>query len=150
MNLNETQILGLSTLARSTVFGTQVLDKTAQHNLTETNPKNNLALGINYTLGRLNIVLREHRWGSLVATSTVTGGDSFLSPHWTTDLDAGYMVLQRLRVSIGAQNLFNAYPDRTNSLNFSSNTFNGAQIYNANSPYGISGGFYYIHANYNF
>ena len=150
LNLNETEILGLSPLARSTEFGTQVLNAMAQHDLTETNPKNNLTLGANYTIGRFNVVLREHRWGSLVATSTVTGGDSFLSPHWTTDLDLGYMLLDRLRVSVGAQNLFNAYPDRANSLNFSANTFNGAQIYNANSPYGISGGFYYVHLNYNF
>ncbi|WP_428374298.1 TonB-dependent receptor plug domain-containing protein [Lichenicoccus sp.] len=150
LNLNEARILSLTDLARRTVFGTQVFNSQAQHNLTETSPKNNLSLGANWSRGPFSVIIREHRWGSLVATSTVTGGDSFLSPHWTTDLDIGYMPLPRLRISIGAQNLFNAYPDRTNALNFSTSTFNGAGIYNANSPYGISGGFYYLHGTYRF
>jgi iron complex outermembrane receptor protein len=78
----------------------------------------------------------------------VTGAYSYETPKWLTDLELGYGITPAWQVAIGAQNAFNVYPDKTNPKNFAAATFNGAQIYNAYSPFGISGGNYYARLSY--
>jgi len=70
------------------------------------------------------------------------------SAKWLTDLEVGYELAPRLTLTLGAQNLFNEYPDKTNPVNFNMNSFNGAQIYNSASPFGLSGGNYYARLSY--
>jgi iron complex outermembrane receptor protein len=73
----------------------------------------------------------------------VAGADSYAKPAWTTDGEILYSLTSNVQIGVGAQNMFNVYPTRANPLNFVASTFNGANIYNANSPFGISGGDYY-------
>jgi len=57
----------------------------------------------------------------------------------TIDLNVGYDIMDNLRLDVGAQNLFNTYPNETDPqarLNFDK--------YSHLSPYGINGGYYYV------
>ena len=73
-----------------------------------------------------------------------------------TNLDISYMMKERLKFSIGANNLFNRFPGRlnatllehTNNYNFGDNA--GVTQYPIFSPFGINGGFYYVKASYTF
>jgi len=69
----------------------------------------------------------------------------------TVDAEVSYHVNDSFTVSVGAQNIFDVYPD---DLNFEKNTGipnnNWGGKYAETSPFGFNGGFYYLKANYNF
>jgi iron complex outermembrane receptor protein len=140
---NDSEIVSLSQNASQPIFGTTVFNSTSQKQLTKTTPANKIILSGDYTIGKFNVFLRENRFGHYLQPSTVAGADSYAKPAWTTDVEILYSLTSHVQVGIGAQNLFNVYPTRANPLNFVASTFNGANIYNANSPFGISGGDYY-------
>jgi iron complex outermembrane receptor protein len=147
-DFTRTRITGLSGLATQTLYGTQVFNQVSQDQLTKTTPKSKVILGAEWALGPWRLFGRETRYGSFTTPSTVTGGYSNEKPKYISDLELGYTLARNLEVSVGAQNVFNVYPDRTNPKNFSAATFNGAQIYNSASPFGLSGGNYYARLNY--
>ena len=78
----------------------------------------------------------------------MSNGYSQQGPKWITDLELSYTLAKGLVATLGAQNLFDVYPDKTNPNNFNAATFNGAQIYNSASPFGLSGGNYYARLSY--
>jgi iron complex outermembrane receptor protein len=71
-----------------------------------------------------------------------------------TNLDIAYGFTDHLKLSVGATNLFNRYPNKVNVniLNHEiSHTDNAAvDQYPIFSPFGINGGFYYVKAAYKF
>jgi outer membrane receptor protein involved in Fe transport len=67
-------------------------------------------------------------------------------PQVIVDLDASYRLTSGIKLAVGANNLFNIYPNRLPvSLQGS-----GFSQYNTYSPYGVSGGFYYAKVAFTF
>jgi len=69
----------------------------------------------------------------------------------TVDVEVTYHVMEDIKVSIGAQNIFDEYP---NDLDFeqqsgAANNSWGGKYYET-SPFGFNGGFYYLKATYTF
>jgi iron complex outermembrane receptor protein len=66
----------------------------------------------------------------------------------------GYGFTDHVKLSIGAQNLFNRFPNKLNGEILSSYQKNysngGVTQYPIFSPFGINGGFYYLKAVYRF
>jgi iron complex outermembrane receptor protein len=147
-NVGNTKITGVSALANETIYGTQVFNQVSRDYITKTNPNSKLILGADYSIRRWRVLVHETRYGAFDAPSTVTGAYSYETPKWLTDLELSYGITSAWQVAIGAQNAFNVYPDKTNPKNFAAATFNGAQIYNPYSPFGISGGNYYARVSY--
>ena len=71
-----------------------------------------------------------------------------------TNLDVGFQFTEGLKLSIGAQNLFNRFPNKLNSniLAHENAASDNAAVdqYPIFSPFGINGGFYYARATYRF
>jgi iron complex outermembrane recepter protein len=71
-----------------------------------------------------------------------------------TNLDVGYQFTDHLKLSLGAQNLFNRFPNKLNSniLTREIAAKDNAAVtqYPIFSPFGINGGFYYVKAVYKF
>jgi iron complex outermembrane receptor protein len=71
-----------------------------------------------------------------------------------TNLDVGYQFTEHVKLSVGAQNLFNRFPNKLNSTILTreiaavDNT--AVTQYPLFSPFGINGGFYYVKAVYKF
>ena len=73
-----------------------------------------------------------------------------------TNVDVSYRVVKSLRLSVGAVNVFNRYPDKLNSELLA--LYNNAKVlsnsgvgqYPTFSPIGIDGGYYYVRASYSF
>jgi len=147
-NVNHAKVTKVLDAAKQVRFGTQVFSQVNQDYLTQTTPKNKLVLTADWSSGAWRAMLRETRYGSFVTPSTVAGAYSPQGTKYLTDAELSYYFTDNLRLSVGAQNLFNKYPDRANSANFNAATFNGAQYYNASSPFGLSGGNYYATLNY--
>jgi len=65
-----------------------------------------------------------------------------------------YQALEHVRVSAGAVNLLNRYPNKINSTReyyYDQAKFNSAVgQYPSFSPFGFDGGFYYVRASYSF
>ena len=147
-NFNNTRIQSLSAEAQKTLYGTQVFNQVSQDQLTMTTPKNKTLLAADWSLGPWHAFARETRYGSFTNPSTVANGYSHEGPKWITDVEVGYTIVRGLVIAVGAQNVFNIYPSKTNPNNFVASTFNGAQIYNAATPFGLSGGNYYARLSY--
>ena len=64
-----------------------------------------------------------------------------------TNLELGVNLMEKLTLAIGANNLFNRYPNQVNSGNYNveAASFDNAAVekYSPFSPFGIDGGFYY-------
>jgi iron complex outermembrane receptor protein len=60
------------------------------------------------------------------------------------DVAVDYQMTDRLAVKLGAENVFNAYPDEA------VNQSNRGLIYSRNAPYDTDGGQYYVRVNYKF
>jgi iron complex outermembrane receptor protein len=73
------------------------------------------------------------------------------SANVTVDLEGTYIINDSFSVSLGAQNIFDVYPDE---LNFEKDTGipnnNWGGMYGETSPFGFNGGFYYVKAQYSF
>ena len=67
---------------------------------------------------------------------------------WLVDLETSYTMKTGLTISVGAQNLFDSFPDRTRYPD-PGNDLSGTK-YPEYSPYGFNGGYYYLRALYAF
>lgn len=74
------------------------------------------------------------------------------SAKWLTDLDVTYKLSDKVTVSVGANNLFDVYPDTNIPSNTSFLAGDNAGIfrYNTFSPFGFNGAFYYGKLAYKF
>lgn len=149
--------------------GQPLFDQAAISDLTSASPKYVVNLGSLWTFDRVSVDLRESIYGKSSeyvndggATAAVVPADAGKTIYYNdtigvtpiTSLDVSYQALKQLRVSAGAVNLFNRYPNKINSAleyYYEKAQFNSAVgQYPSFSPFGIDGGFYYIRANYSF
>ena len=129
----------------------------SQRQLTESTPKDRLQLGADWTKDKWRLHLLETRYGPYDEPSTVEANDWHFSPKWITDLEVSYEVTHNVTLAVGANNILNVYPDRkpsevavdtvlTGAPGYSAAygvPTSGASIYGTNSPFGLTGGFYY-------
>ena len=155
-NVNKVTVTKIN-LAPTQLQPQTLLDQTAISDLESASPKWRLNLGALWRMGPWTVNLRETIFG---ASSESVQGDN--GPYYTnsistkaiTDLDVAYQVNKSFSLSLGANNLFNAYPNKLNPAlvaDWRQNLDNAAvQKYPSFSPFGINGGYYYAKASYSF
>jgi len=97
-------------------------------------------------VGPVKVLGRVRYYGSWTDSTGNTTGEllqSFGSINMI-DVAVSYDVLSHLTVTVGADNVFNSYPDQA--------TFQSSRglIYSRNSPYSTDGGLYYVRLNARF
>jgi iron complex outermembrane receptor protein len=102
--------------------GNPLLNAASESYLTTDIPAEKITFGGHLTSGRFDLSLHEIFWGSTQTAYQYTAGPNAFSntifypqdnkPNWQTNIEAGYKVTDWARVSIGAQNLFNAFPTK--------------------------------------
>ncbi len=118
--------------------------------LTTSTPRNRFTIGGRWFTERWDLILHEQRFGETKdALTFFEGPDAYSTtrfqpfvnrPRWITNLEIGFKPLQRLRVALGANNLFDAHPSRIPP----ENGYYGSVPYDGGgSQIGIDGGFYY-------
>ena len=107
-------------------------------------PKNSLRTSADWERGKTFAQVRESRYGEycLVDRQVV---DQTFGAEWLTDLEIGYN-FQRFTLAVGAQNLFDAFPDR----NLPANSNLGIFTYPSHSPFGMNGRFVYSRVSFKF
>lgn len=132
-------------------------------------PQTKILLSTNYEVGGLTVGARATYFGSVKAFSTgLNAADGNVacnaanrcvqtfSAKTIVDLNATYAFSDNFSLTLGANNLFDTYPDKWNSLR---DEFTGeaASYSNGQTPYtrnanqfGFNGGYYYLTANVKF
>jgi iron complex outermembrane receptor protein len=126
---NPPQLSGVNVI----LFGHQ-----AQTDLVAALPHDKIVLTDDWKLGRAHALLRLTRFGKYTEASTVASGDRTFGAKWVTDIDVGYDLTDHVTVSVGANNLFDVYPDRHGLI-----AYDGSGAYGNFAPFGLSGGSYY-------
>jgi iron complex outermembrane receptor protein len=146
-NFNDVGLTHISTFANgSTEFTPDVLSE-----INADAPKNKFILQATYNVDRWGITLRETRWGTTeeVMPDQSKGPPTYytnvITPKYLTDVQIGYNITDALKVSAGALNLFNQYP---NQGVFGTRDTDNAHVYPGNSPFGFNGGTYYFRVDY--
>src|SRR5581483_5492684 len=145
------------------VQGQALFDSTAISDVTTASPKYVFNLGMYWTYDKAFAKVQEVIYGP----SSEWVNDNFdTNPNFatyyrdnigtipTTNLELGYEIFKGLRLSAGAVNLFNRYPEKRNSnllkVYNAAGDNSAVTIYPGFSPLGIDGGFYYASATFSF
>jgi iron complex outermembrane receptor protein len=137
--------LKTDSLNNNTLFGIEEKTK-----LEKGQPSDKIILSLNYRTGKTGFIIRNTRFGKTAIapafTDPVTRVTSFLyetfNPRILTDISINHSLKKWLTVSLGANNIFNIYPDKLNDYR---NTGEGNYIYGQEaSPFGFNGGYYFI------
>ena len=135
-NYNETEVKSGS-LTRSA---------TQQRLFEESRPKQNLTGSASYAWGPVEVLGRVRYYGKWTDSTGNATGEIFQAFGGMTffDLSATYTVNANLKVRVGAENLFDTYPDEA--------VFQASRglIYSRNSPYDTNGGQYYARVDVRF
>jgi iron complex outermembrane receptor protein len=106
-------------------------------------PKTKLNLSAVWSMDEWHATLRTTRYGETQEPSSDPATNEVLPEKWVTDLDVGYDVTENLTLTLGANNLFDVYPDTTRELVEDVGTFSRLFPYSGFSPFGFSGRFVY-------
>ena len=143
--------------------GNTLYDVEAYSDLTTATPKYVVNLGALLTLGRFTANLVEKVYGPSSDYENDDGDNptgnfqyfkDTIGVTAITNLDVGYQFTDHLKLSLGAQNLFNRFPNKLNGniLGRENAAPDSTAVtqYPIFSPFGIDGGFYYAKAVYKF
>ena len=102
-----------------------------------------------YSIGKFTSMLRTVYFGKATVASTLGSGFHYqtFDPIWITDVSVGYRIVPQLLVTIGANNVFDIYPEKIGDADPVKNytlTQAGRAVYNGSVQNGSLGGFAFI------
>ena len=136
---NKTKILKIAdNRAQLGALNVTLFAHQAQTDLVAALPRDKLVLTNDWSRGRAHVLARLTRFGRYTEASTTPSGDRRFGARWVADVDLGYDITDRVTLSVGANNLFDAYPQKNGVI-----AADGSGQYGNFAPFGLSGGFYY-------
>lgn len=120
-------------------------------------PRDKIALAADWALDRFSATLRTTRFGDVMSPGLFEDhrDDIELSAKWLVDLEARFAPSEAWQIAVGANNLFDEYPD-ANPMGMRPAPFTGAYSannyftpYSSFSPFGFNGRFVYGRVNFN-
>ncbi len=157
-NYSDTKVTKIAPPPSQLAAGVSLFDKTAIANLETTSPKYRIVAGGTWTLDKWSVTLKESVFGEASGLSL----DSFdavyretkIDTSLVTDAEVSYTAIEGVKLTIGANNLLNKYPNRINGLQrqhqLQQNSNAYVTQYPTFSPFGINGGYYYGKITYTF
>lgn len=130
--------VSLDTDLSSTLFGRQRI-----LTIEEGTPDVKVSAGADWRLQKWGATVRATYYGDVLQPGSVAANDYRTGEKTVIDLEGRYQLTDRVGLAIGADNVFDEYPDATPaSLNS-----NGVLGYPYNSPFGFNGRFVYARVN---
>lgn len=147
VNITDNQVVRDPVTKRPIIYASELLvnggqlgnyfNREDESRIERANPKDKISLAFNYKYSRLGVMLRFVRFGEVLyldpSTNRVANAfngnqlesvDQTFSAKIVTDLSISYQILKTLTATIGANNLFDVYPDiQTHSANQSLGRF---------------------------
>ena len=134
----------------SQILPQTLLNETALSFLTTGSPNYRIVAGALWDKDQWTVDLREFIYGR--SSEMIEGDDGAfynekVAATPITNLDVSYRVAPSVKLSLGANNLFNKFPNQVNpnliKTYLAANDGAGAYTYPNFAPYGINGGYYY-------
>ena len=109
------------------------------HLLENVMPESRWNFSVRHKAGKFRLLARLSYWGDFFDRE-----DNLNYPgDYIVDLEGTYMLTRAFSMSIGGQNVFNNYPEKTPGA------FRGVgNLYPQSTPFGFNGGYYYVRLNY--
>jgi iron complex outermembrane receptor protein len=125
-------------------LGEALFDRTERVRFEKGQPLDNIRFTVDYSLGKLGVVLQQQRFGevSIAPAPADTRLDQTFDAKWLTDVNVSYQLFDKTTLSVGADNVFDTYPDR----NIAGNSNSGIFPYSSFSPFGFNGRFIFVRA----
>ncbi len=116
----------------------------------EGQPRDRLQLAGEYNQARWNAGTQLNYYGP-VSGAGFSGYKQTYDGKWITDVHSGYAFASGVRLDVGAQNLFNIYPEAMNADHPVRSYAGGSFKYSwETTPFGFKGGMYYSRLAWNF
>lgn len=134
--------------SKVTDFNPSVISAAQRFNISNLPPKHRVNASANWRIGDFSINARENYFSSW-ANELEYPGQKF-SGKFVTDLDISYTFAERYTLTLGANNLFDTYPDKiapstVNPVYALTGSLADGQVYpRSGGPFGMNGGFYYL------
>ncbi|WP_160137935.1 TonB-dependent receptor plug domain-containing protein [Chryseobacterium sp. c4a] len=117
-----------------------------QINIIETlSPKTKASLGLTYGIGKFNFLVRNTYFGKVIRDGYPFGVVQEFSPKVVTDISVGYDITKNINFTVGANNVFDVFPD----LQVYKNSYYGVFKY-APVQMGTLGSYFFGRLNFNF
>ena len=118
-----------------------LFNREEQNRLEDALPRVKGLLQASYVYNRFSAMGRANYFGGVEYKPTNPDNDESFGAKTLFDIDLGYEILRGMRLSVGANNMFNTFPDEHEK---SSNRSNGRFPYSRRvTQFGMNGGFYY-------
>lgn len=122
----------------------QAINRERQVEIKKFNPKMRGNLTLNLEHGRWRALLRTNYYGEWTdavnnAIPTASAFDQTFPATWLFDFEVGYDLTDSVALSVGADNVFNSYPEKDARPGQQNNGI----VYPQFSPFGFSGGYWY-------
>ncbi len=125
MNFNQADITNRDQITTpvelQAVTSTPIIGRVEHGRFERGQPKSSWNFIGSYIISEWSIMIREVRFGEVTIYNSNAARDQTLSPVWTTDAELSYNLLQGVTVAVGANNLFDTYPNKILKVN----SFNG-------------------------
>lgn len=124
-NHNKTEVLN----------GSLVENETTRNRFEKLLPQNTANLSANYDIARVSLMARVRYYGTWTDYSGNSDGDVFqdFGAEFFTDISATYNLSDDITLSVGAENIFDSYPEEATYQS------NRGLIYSRNAPYDTDG-----------
>ena len=155
-NFNRTHLFGeiktAENLTPDSLNTNSLFNRSEKTRMEKGQPRDKIILSLNYKTGRFGFLLGNTHFGktelvSITHPNDTTRDESF-SSKILTDISINYTPKKWLTITVGANNVFDVYPDRLQDYR---NTENGIFIYSQDaSPFGLNGGYYFVNMSFSF
>ena len=128
-------------------FGESIFGREARLELARERPKNTLNLEATYDNGPFSFSMMSKRYGEVLVPDQDPAQDYTLSKEWVINLSTSYEIVEGYaRITVGARNLLDNYPDLTPDHS----NFLGIFPYPTASPLGFNGRYVYSKLSFTF
>jgi len=155
-NYNKTEVVKINQ-APLQLQPQTLLDEAAISDIETASPRVRVNLGALWKFGNWTVNAREAFYGKssqLQSSDGATYYETEVKPTAITDLEVSYQFDKAWTLSVGANNLFNQYPNHINSELLAEQRANldnaAVTVYPSFSPFGINGGYYYARVGFKF
>ncbi|HEX7843432.1 MAG TPA: TonB-dependent receptor [Kofleriaceae bacterium] len=125
----------------SDAFANLFFDRLARNRLEDSVPHVKGNASVRYNFRQLSALVRADYYGQARYRPVNTLDSQTFHAKTLFDADLGYQITKTMQVTVGADNIFNTFPDKNITAN---NMSLGRFIYNRNvTQFGLNGGFYY-------
>ena len=152
VNYNRTKLVSRRTITLADGRAGQLIDDVRQRDIESLLPRWRGVFTQTAEAGPIDITARANYFGKFTNNQLpANGGNKTFGAEVSFDLEVGVKIADKFRIAVGAENIFDNYPDKETRLLYpSTGSPASGFIYPDGSSLGVLGGFWYLRASAEF